>query len=134
MGYRTMKPRETALRLKRFEAEEKARKVADLELMIREFEAIASDLDRQIQAEEERTGIKDPAHFSYSTFAKSASARRQNLRSSAGELRLKLEAAISDRDDAADQLTRATTAEQPRENDRTVSRRRGERSDGASLR
>jgi hypothetical protein len=134
MGYRTMKPRETALRLKRFEAEEKARKVADLELMIREFEAIASDLDRQIQAEEERTGIKDPAHFSYSTFAKSASARRQNLRSSAGELKIKLEAARSDRDEAADQLTRASTAEQPRENDRGAGRRRGDRSDGASLR
>jgi flagellar protein FliJ len=124
-----MKPRETALRLKRFEADEKARKVADLELMIREFEAIASDLDRQIQAEEERTGIKDPAHFSYSTFAKSASARRENLRSSAGELRLKLEAAIKDRDEAADQLTRAATAE-PRETERAPSRRRGERTDG----
>lgn len=133
MGCRTMKPRETALRLKRFEADEKARKVADIELMIREFEAIASDLDRQIQAEEERTGIKDPAHFSYSTFAKSASARRENLRSSAGELKLKLEAAIKDRDEAADQLTRAATAE-PRETDRAPGRRRGERGDSASLR
>ena len=129
-----MKPRETALRLKRFEAEEKARKVADLELMIREFEAIASDLDRQIQAEEERTGIKDRAHFSYSTFAKSASARRENLCSSAGELKIKLEAAIKDRDEAADRLTRAATAEQPRENDRASGRRRGDRTDGASLR
>lgn len=128
-----MKPRETALRLKRFEADEKARKVADLELMIREFEAIASDLDRQIQAEEDRTGIKDPKHFSYSTFAKSASARRENLRSSAGELRLKLEAAILDRDNAVDQLNRAATAE-PRETERTPSRRRGERSDGLTLR
>jgi hypothetical protein len=127
-----MKPRETALRLKRFEADEKARKVADLEQMIREFEIIASDLDRQIQAEEDRTGIKDPAHFAYSTFAKSASARRENLRASAGELKDKLEAALKDRDDAADQLTRAAAAE-PRETTRP-SRRRVERSDGASLR
>ena len=61
-----MKARETALRLKRFELDEKARKVADLEQMIREFEAIASDLDRQISAEEDRTGIKDTKHFAYS--------------------------------------------------------------------
>ena len=67
-----MKARESALRLKRFEADEMARKVADLEHMIREFEGMASDLDRQIRAEEERTGVKDPAHFAYSTFAKSA--------------------------------------------------------------
>ena len=127
-----MKPRETALRLKRFEADEKARKVADLEFMIREFETIASDLDRQIQAEEERTGIKDPAHFSYSTFAKSASGRRDNLRASADELRLKLEAAVKDRDEAADQLNRAV-ANEPRESERG-SRRRSERSDGAVLR
>lgn len=127
-----MKPRETALRLKRFEADEKSRKVADLELMIREFETIANDLDRQIQAEEERTGIKDPAHFSYSTFAKSASIRRENLRASADELKVKLEAAVKERDDAADQLTRAV-ANEPRDSDRG-SRRRSERSDGAALR
>lgn len=126
MGYRVMKPRETALRLKRFEAEEKARKVADIEYMIRDFETIASELDRQIQAEEERTGIKDPAHFSYSTFAKSASARRDNLRSSAGELKIKLDAAVKERDEAAEQLTRAATAE-PRENERSTGRRRSER-------
>jgi flagellar FliJ protein len=133
MGYRTMKPRETALRLKRFEAEEKARKVADIEFMIREFETIAADLDRQIHAEEERTGIKDPAHFSYSTFAKSASARRDNLRSSSGELKAKLEAAIKDRDEAADQLERASTAE-PREIERGSGRRRGDRASSVVMR
>ena len=74
-----MKSREAAARLKRFEADEKARKVAELEHMIREFEGMASDLDRQVIAEEERTGVKDPAHFAYSTFARSASQRRDNL-------------------------------------------------------
>jgi hypothetical protein len=133
MGYRTMKPREAALRLKRFEAEEKARKVADLELMIREFEMIATDLDRQVRVEEERTGIKDPGHFSYSTFAKSASARRDNLRSSADELRVKLEAAVRERDEAAEQLTRAVAAE-PRDSDRVTTRRRVPRHEAAGLR
>jgi hypothetical protein len=126
-----MKARETALRLKRFELDEKARKVADLEQMIREFENIAVDLDRQIHAEEDRTGVKDPKHFAYSTFAKSASQRRDNLRASIGELRGKLEAAQQDFDDAKNQLARAAT-DQPREV--TRSRRRPERTAGLALR
>ncbi len=127
-----MKPRETALKLKRFEAEEKARKVADLEYMVRDFEQIAADLDRQIQIEEDRTGIKDPTHFAYSTFAKSAANRRDKLRASADELKGKLESALRDRDDAADQLDRAVAGE-PRETERT-SRRRADRQGAASLR
>ena len=58
-----MKARESALRLKRFAADEKQRKVADLEHMIREFDGMASDLDRQIKAEEDRTGVRDPGPF-----------------------------------------------------------------------
>lgn len=119
------------MKLKRFEMDEKARKVADLEQMIREFENIAGDLDRQIQAEEDRTGVKDPKHFSYSTFAKSAAQRRDNLRSSIGELRGKLEVAQQDFDAAKQQLTRYTT-DQPR--DVTRPRRRHERNSGFALR
>ncbi len=102
-----MKPRDTALRLKRFEADEKKRKVADLELMIRDFEQMATDLERQIRAEEDRTGVRDVGHFAYSTFAKSAAQRREKLLSSAAELRTKLESAMRERDEAIDQLTRA---------------------------
>jgi flagellar protein FliJ len=102
-----MKARESALRLKRFEADEKARKVADLEHMIHEFEGMATDLDRQIAAEEARTGVKDPGHFAYSTFAKSASQRRDNLRASADGLKAKLEAAQRERDEALEQVARA---------------------------
>ncbi len=122
-----MKARESALRLKRFEADEKARKVADLEHMIREFENMAADLDRQIRAEEDRTGIKDPAHFAYSTFAKSASLRRDNLRTSADGLKAKLEAAQRERDEALEQVSRADTPE-------LRSRRRHERASSAVLR
>ena len=43
-----MKPRESALRLKRFEATERSRKVVDLETTIRSFEQMVTDLDRQI--------------------------------------------------------------------------------------
>jgi hypothetical protein len=123
-----MKARETALKLKRFETDEKARKVADLEHMIREFENIAGDLDRQIQAEEDRTGVKDIKHFAYSTFAKSASQRRDNLRASIGELRMKLDVAQKDHDELKQQLARAS-ADEPREiSTERSSRRRADRS------
>ena len=106
-----MKARDASLRLKRFEANEKNRKVADLEHMIRDFEQMAGDLERQIRAEEDRTGVRDANHFAYSTFAKSAAQRREKLLSSAAELRTKLEVAIRDRDEAVDQLTRADTGD-----------------------
>lgn len=125
-----MKSPEAAMRLKRFEADEKARKVADLEHMIREFEAMAADLDRQIQAEEEQTGIRDKAHFAYSTFAKSAMQRRDNLYASVTELRDKLEAAMRDLDVVKEQLARNASPEiRP---GRPL--RRSERPSGAALR
>ncbi|PPD25970.1 MAG: flagellar export protein FliJ [Hyphomicrobium sp.] len=131
-----MKSRDTALRLRRFEADDKARKVSDLEHMIRDFETMATDLDRQIQAEEERTGVRDTTHFAYSTFAKSAAQRRDNLKSSAAELMQKLEAAQRERDDAMEQLSRATPSANPR--DEQSARRRPDRSSnrstGAALR
>ena len=78
-----MKPRDISLRTKRFDVSEKARKVASLETMIRDLEHMASDLQRQIQAEEERTGIRDSSHFAYSTFAKAASGFASALGSAA---------------------------------------------------
>ena len=125
-----MKARESALRLKRFAADEKARKVADLEHMIREFDGMANDLDRQIKAEEERTGVRDPSHFNYSTFAKSASQRRDNLRASADGLKAKLEAALRERDEAVEQAERADTAS----HDQLRNRRRADRAAATALR
>jgi flagellar protein FliJ len=112
-----MKSRESNLRSKRFEADEKARKVADLQHMVREFESMAADLDRQIQSEEDRTGIKDITHFAYSTFAKAAAQRRANLKASVEDLLAKLEAALRERDAAAADL-QAATAPDTRETDR----------------
>lgn len=106
-----MKPRDSALRAKRFEAAEKARKVASLEMMIRDFETMVSELSRQIGVEEERTGIKDPAHFAYSTFAKAAAQRRANLMVSVTDLKTKLDAAKRDHEDAASELTKLEPAD-----------------------
>ena len=107
-----MKARESALRLKRFEADEKARKVSDLEQMIHEFEQMALDLERQVQAEEERTGVRDASHFAYSTFARSAAQRRENLLASVSELQGKLEIAVAERDGAVAELDEADAVRQ----------------------
>jgi hypothetical protein len=105
-----MNGREATLRVKRFEADESAKKIEHLEIMINDFESLADDLDRQIAAEEERTGIRDRAHFAYSTFAKSAAQRRDNLRASAAELKAKLEVLVKDRGNAEQQIAQASVA------------------------
>lgn len=86
-----MKSRETLIRLKKFQVDEKRRKVAQIEGMIAEFERMAGDLDREIAVEQERAGINDPAHFAYPTYAKAAIQRRENLKRSADELRGQLD-------------------------------------------
>lgn len=106
-----MKSRDSLLRLKRFDLAEKSRKVADLEHMIREFEDMVRDLDRQVAAEEDRTGIRDRTHFAYSTFAKSALQRRENLNTSIGDLTEKLNNAVAVRDVAAGEVAATENAE-----------------------
>src|SRR4029077_18653992 len=81
--YESMKSRETLIRLKKFQVDEKRRKVAQIEGMIAEFERIAGDLEREIKSEQDRAGIHDPAHFAYPTYAKAAMTRRENLKRSA---------------------------------------------------
>jgi flagellar FliJ protein len=114
-----MKPRDATLRLRRFEASEKARKVASIETMILDFEHMAADLSRQIAAEEERTGVKDPVHFAYSTFAKAAALRRSNLLTSVADLRLKLDAARQEHEEAAMELRKLEPIES-RDSDRQL--------------
>lgn len=99
-----MKSRESLIRLKRFQAEEKRRRVQQIELMIAEFEKMARDLEEQIKIEQERSGIRDQNHFAYPTFAKAASQRRDNLRASAQELQSQLETAQDELIAATDEL------------------------------
>jgi flagellar protein FliJ len=102
-----MKSRETLIRLKKFQVDEKQRKVAQIETMIAEFERMAADLEREIRVEQDRAGIHDPAHFAYPTYAKAAIVRRENLRRSADELRAQLETAKAALGDAQDELKKA---------------------------
>src|SRR5881398_572260 len=86
-----MKSRDTLIRLKKFQVDEKRRKVMQIEGMIAEFERMATDLEREIKVEQDRAGIHDPTHFAYPTYAKAAIQRRENLTRSADELRIQLE-------------------------------------------
>ena len=79
-----MKSRETLIRLKKFQVDEKRRRVSQIEGMIADFQRMSVDLEREIQTEQERAGINDPSHFAYPTYAKAAIQRRENLTRSAG--------------------------------------------------
>ncbi len=88
-----MKSRDSAIRMLRFQAEERRRQVGQIETMIEEFTRMVSDLDLEIAAEHRRTGIEDEKHFAYSTFARAASQRRENLQASIDELNQQLDTA-----------------------------------------
>lgn len=114
-----MKSRDSVVRLKRFQVEEKRRQVAQIDGMVAEFGRMSTELDNQIRAEEERTGIHDVAHFAYSTFAKAAMQRRDNLRASADELRVQRDVAHAGLAMAEEELQKLEAiAERDHERDR----------------
>jgi len=88
-----MKSRDSLLRLKRFHLDEKRRRVAQIEMMVRDFERMAADLDREIAAEEGKARNSDPTHFAYPTYARAAMTRRDNLLRSALDLQSQLDEA-----------------------------------------
>ncbi|HEX2136628.1 MAG TPA: flagellar export protein FliJ [Microvirga sp.] len=102
-----MKSRDTLIRLKRFQVDEKRRRVAQIEMMIAEFERMAADLSREIHAEEQKSGISDPAHFAYPTYARAAAQRRDNLRQSAHNLHAQLADAKAELGEAFEELKKA---------------------------
>src|SRR5579872_4010057 len=106
-----MKSRDTLIRLKRFQVEEKRRRVRQIELMMAEFARMMADLDREIGIEEKRAGITDPNHFAYPTYARAAMTRRDNLKSSLGELAEQIEEAKVALDDAQAELLKFETLE-----------------------
>lgn len=85
-----MKSRETLVRLKKFQVDDKRRQVVQIESMIAEFERMSNELEREIQVEQDRSGIHDPGHYAYPTYAKAAITRRDNLKRSIDELRAQL--------------------------------------------
>ncbi|CAD7042044.1 flagellar export protein FliJ [Pseudorhizobium endolithicum] len=88
-----MKSRDSLVRLKEFQVNEKRRQLQQLQMMMAEFERMAKELEYQIGLEEKKSGISDPVHFAYPTFAKAARQRADNLQVSIRELRVQQEAA-----------------------------------------
>ena len=88
-----MKSRESLVRLKGFQVTEKRRQLQQLQSMMSEFERMAKELEAQIGIEEKKSGITDPNHFAYPTFAKAARQRADNLQVSIRELKAQQDAA-----------------------------------------
>ena len=106
-----VKSRDHLIRLKRFQVDDRRRRVAQIEAMIADFGRMSADLDREIATEEQRSGISDPTHFAYPTYARAAIVRRDNLRRSAGELKDQLEEAKAHLAAAAEEMAKAESLE-----------------------
>jgi hypothetical protein len=106
-----MKSRDTLVRLKRFQAAEKRRRVVQLNAMIGEFTRMANELDREIGQEERRANIDDPNHFAYPTYARAARTRRDNILASIAELRGQLEEAEAQFKEASEDFAKAQSQE-----------------------
>ena len=102
-----MKSRDHLVRLKRFQMDERRRRVAQIESMLADFARMVLDLDREISSEEQRSGISDPTHYAYPTFARAAVARRENLKRSSDDLKDQLAEAKALLGDAQEELKKA---------------------------
>jgi flagellar protein FliJ len=107
-----MKSRDSLIRLKRFQTDEKRRQVSQLEMMIAEFMRMVKDLDDQIVSEQNRVGVHDVAHFAYPTFARAAMQRRDNLKVSIRELEEKVEVARGHLAEAVEELKKVELIEE----------------------
>lgn len=106
-----MKSRENLVRLKQFQVSEKRRQLLQLDMMIAEFDRMATELEVQILAEEKKAGITDINHFAYPTFAKAARLRRDNLKNSQFDLAQQKSAAESILAEAEAELSKAEMLE-----------------------
>jgi len=68
------------IRLKELKLDMVRRHVAQIEAMITDLDSMVTTLENEIEAEQNRTGIRDPAHFAYSILAKATIVRRDNLK------------------------------------------------------
>jgi hypothetical protein len=88
-----MKSRESLVRLKGFQLNEKRRQLQQIQTMMGEMERMCAELEQQIMNEEKKAGITDVTHFAYPTFAKAARKRADNLNGSIRELKVQQDAA-----------------------------------------
>ena len=107
-----MKSRESLVRLKEFQVKDKRRQLAQLQLMMSEFERMSKELESQIAIEEKKSGITDPNHFAYPTFAKAARQRADNLQVSIRELKVQQDAAELALEEAEAEFAKASALEE----------------------
>lgn len=131
--YTLMKSRDTFCHLKRFQVEEQQRRTIQLEAMISDLLRTAADLDREIRAEEERTGLNDPGHFAYPTYAKATRQRREKLGQSADELKLQLDDAKATLQDAIEDMKKAELRQARQQRREPAEHNAGERDQIGSL-
>jgi flagellar protein FliJ len=81
---------EALLRIEEMRNDMVRRQVAQIKAAIADLEHTASALEREIEIEHERTGIRDPAHVAYSMYAKATIVRRDNLKRSITDLKERL--------------------------------------------
>lgn len=103
---------ESLIRLKKFQVDEDRRQLSQIEMMVADFERMAGELDQQIELEHNKTGISDATHFAYSTFAKAALTRRDNLLTSANDMREKLESAQDKLAESLEDLKKVETLQE----------------------
>jgi flagellar protein FliJ len=99
-----MKSRDTLIRLRRFQVDEKRRRVTQIEMMMADFQRMATELDREVAVEEARAGITDVGHFAYPTYARAAATRRDNMLQSAQALEGQLAEAKAELGEAFEEL------------------------------
>ena len=73
-----------------FEAGLNRLRAHQIETIIAESDRICIELGHQIEAEEQRARISDPAHFAYPTLAKAARDRRAKIQGSVNALKIEL--------------------------------------------
>ncbi|MCB1440028.1 MAG: flagellar export protein FliJ [Nitratireductor sp.] len=106
-----MKSRDNLLRLKHFQVQEKTRQLAQIDMMIADFNRMGEELRLQIEHEEKKSGITDVNHFAYPTFAKAARTRRENIEASVADLKDKRSAAEQSLAEAEEELKKVEAKE-----------------------
>ena len=115
------------VRVKENQVAQHLRVVAQMSATIADFELLADSLNVQICAEEDRTKNHDPSHFAYSTLAKAALQRSDNLKHSIEELKVQLDAAknaLHEATEEMDAVARLAEIDKIREQAKIISRER----------
>ena len=84
---RHRKSEQALIRLKEVRLDIAHRQVRQMEAMINDLDSVVATLESEIEAEENRVGIRDPRHIRYSTLAKATIARRDNLKRTVSSLK-----------------------------------------------